>query len=193
MIAADLAKKGYRIAFPFGDSWDYDLLAFIDQPGIQAINRIQVKYTESTAGLIILKPRTHSVHAGVVSVTKKYTANLIDVLAAYDNTTEQCFYIPATEFGEGMSEFRLRYSNEQKNPRIRLVDNYRTPRLNQLEGVVQRLSRLPVTQKIASSNLVILVKLVHDDGGSCQFESGTGRERRKMQALTVRKAETIEP
>jgi Holliday junction resolvase-like predicted endonuclease len=43
LVAADLVRRGYKVALPFGEDWDYDLI--VDRDG--RLERVQVKYTES--------------------------------------------------------------------------------------------------------------------------------------------------
>jgi hypothetical protein len=40
MVAADLRGRGFKLAFPFGEDWDYDLI--IERAG--KLERVQVKY-----------------------------------------------------------------------------------------------------------------------------------------------------
>ena len=28
MVAADLMRRGHKVAFPYGEDWDYDLIVF---------------------------------------------------------------------------------------------------------------------------------------------------------------------
>ncbi len=51
MVAADLVRRGYRIAFPFGEDSDYDLI--VERDG--RLERIQVKYTESRDGVVLVR------------------------------------------------------------------------------------------------------------------------------------------
>jgi PD-(D/E)XK endonuclease len=117
-VAADLLARGYKIAFPYGEDWDFDLI--VCRGG--RLERVQVKYTRSDGGRLVVRCRSHSLTNGKVRRTKRYTAQLIDWLAVYDAATKQVFYIPAGELGAGMSEMTLRL---------------RPARNNQLRGVRQ--------------------------------------------------------
>ena len=43
MVAADLLRRGYKIAIPYGEDWDYDLILSRDGQ----LERVQVKYAAS--------------------------------------------------------------------------------------------------------------------------------------------------
>lgn len=102
-VAADLMKHGYKVAIPFGDSWDYDLIVM--KPSLRTL---QVKYVESNSKVVEVRCRTHSVTRGRVIKTKTYTAEMIDGLAVYDRTTDRCFYIPVKDvIGKQLISFRL--------------------------------------------------------------------------------------
>jgi Holliday junction resolvase-like predicted endonuclease len=103
-VACDLRDRGYRIAIPFGEESDYDLI--IDRDGF--VERVQVKYTESDGVVIEVNCRSNSLTNGKVRSVKRYTAATIDWLAVYDRTTDRCYYIPASELGEGRDRVSLR-------------------------------------------------------------------------------------
>src|SRR4051812_749121 len=113
MIAADLLRRGYKIAIPYGEDWDYDLILCRDEK----LERVQCKHTRSNGGVVVVKCRSHSLTNGRVRATKHYTAATIDWLAVYDATTERCYYVPATQLGSGMAEMRLRLVPTRNNQR----------------------------------------------------------------------------
>jgi hypothetical protein len=104
MVAADVLRRGYRVAFPFGEDWDYDLIVCRGA----ALERVQVKYAASHDGILEVRCRSHSLTNGRIRATKHYTSSTIDWIAVYDATTGGCFYVPATELGEGRSLLHLR-------------------------------------------------------------------------------------
>ena len=79
-VACDLVAKGYRVAIPFGEDSDYDLV--VDREG--NLERVQVKYASSATGVIQVRCGSHSLTNGKVKRTKRYTAGSIDWLAVYD-------------------------------------------------------------------------------------------------------------
>ena len=122
MVAADLRRRGFKLAFPFGEDWDYDLI--IERAG--KLERVQVKYSKSDGVTIVVRARSHSLTNGKVRSVKHYTAATIDWLAVYDPTSDCCYYVPAAELGEGRSTLTLRVAptrNRQRR-RIRLATDY---------------------------------------------------------------------
>ena len=103
-VAHDLVRRGFRVAFPYGEDCNYDLI--VDRG--DSLERIQVKYHRSDGAVIVVRCRTHSLTNGKVRVVKHYTSAIIDWLAVYDRTTSRCYYVPASELGDGRSIMHLR-------------------------------------------------------------------------------------
>jgi hypothetical protein len=113
-VAADLIDRGCRISIPFGEDCDYDLIA--DYEG--RLHRVQVKYTQSDGHMILIRCRSHSLTKGKVRVTKLYTSKMVDWIAAYDRTSDRCYYCPSWELGDGRAELRLRLQPARNGQRI---------------------------------------------------------------------------
>ena len=66
---------------------------------------------------------------GRVRVTKRYTAKMVDWIAAYDCTTERCYYLPSRELGAGRALLTLRLQPARNGQRIgiRDADDYTAP------------------------------------------------------------------
>jgi hypothetical protein len=124
-VAADLRARGYRIAIPYGEDWDFDLILCRDDG---AFERVQVKYVRSDGCVIEAPCRSHSLTNGKVKTTKRYTAAVIDWLAVWDATTNCCFYVPAAELGSGMNILSLRLTPTRNHQvrRIRPAERYTT-------------------------------------------------------------------
>lgn len=118
LIAADLVKRGYRVAFPFGEDSDFDLIFW--RPPDLKLERVQAKYTTSDGHVIAVRPRSHSLTNGKVRATKHYTSKTIDWLGVYDATTDTIVYVPADELGDGMSVMHLRLTAARNNQRLRI-------------------------------------------------------------------------
>lgn len=103
-VAADLRRRGFGVAIPFGEDQDFDLILIRGS----RLDRVQVKYTRSDGRVIQVKCRSHSLTNGRVRKTKHYTAQTIDLLAVYDDTSQRCYYVPAGELGAGRSTLSLR-------------------------------------------------------------------------------------
>jgi len=123
MIAADLIRRGYRIAIPYGEDWNFDLILCRDELRLE---RVQCKYSTSNGICVVVRCRSHSLTNGRVRATKRYTAAMIDWLAVYDPTTDRCYYVPSTELGDGMNVMHLRLTPARNNQRrrVRLASNY---------------------------------------------------------------------
>jgi hypothetical protein len=73
-VATDLLGRGYKIAIPYGEDWDFDLI--FERDG--QLERVQVKYTRSNGEFVAVRCRSHSLTNGRVRRTKHYTAAMID-------------------------------------------------------------------------------------------------------------------
>jgi hypothetical protein len=122
-VAADLRRRGYRIAFPYGEDWDFDLILCRDNG---ALERVQVKYARSDGRVITVRARSHSLTNGKVRATKRYTATTIDWLAVWEPRLDRCFYLPAAELGDGMNMLHLRVAPTRNNQLrgVRLAERY---------------------------------------------------------------------
>jgi hypothetical protein len=122
-VATDLRDRGYKIAFPYGEDWDFDLILCRDNG---ALERVQVKYARSDGSIILVRARSHSLTNGKVRATKLYTAAMIEWLAVWDATSDRCYYIPAAELGDGMSLLTLRIAPAKNGQRlgIRVAERY---------------------------------------------------------------------
>jgi hypothetical protein len=121
-VASDLRARGHKIAFPFGEDWDYDLI--VEREGI--LERVQVKYTKSDASIVYVRCRSVSLTNGKVRQIKKYTAKTIDWIAVYDETTDRCYYVPAAELANGRDLLSLRLTATKNNQRsgVRFAEDY---------------------------------------------------------------------
>jgi hypothetical protein len=134
-IAADLSARGYRIAIPYGEDSDYDLI--VERDG--HLERVQVKYVRSEGVLAEANCYSNSLTNGKVIRKKRYTALTIDWLAVFDASTGRCFYVPASELGEGRSSISIRLAPAANNQAIgiRNADDYEgfPPRVTQLSAL----------------------------------------------------------
>jgi hypothetical protein len=105
-VARDLVRRGYRIAIPYGEDWDFDLI--FARPGSDKLERIQVKYAVTRGQVIPVRCRSSSLTNGKVRKIKRYTAETIDWIAAYCPDTDRCYYVAAIELGNGRDEISLR-------------------------------------------------------------------------------------
>ncbi len=113
-VASDLLQQGHRVAIPFGEDWDYDLVLYRDGK----LERVQVKYVKSNGEVMCVRCRSHSLTGGRVRSVKRYTAAMVDWIAVYDETVDACFYIPSTFLGEGRSMMNLRHVPTRNGQRV---------------------------------------------------------------------------
>jgi PD-(D/E)XK endonuclease len=124
-VATDLVERGYRVAIPFGEDNDFDVILIREE----RLERVQVKYTESSGNFVDVRCTSLSLTNGKVKRRKKYTAATIDWIAVWDRTTDRCYYVPSHELGEGRSGIRLRIAPTQNGQRIgiRYASDYEEP------------------------------------------------------------------
>ncbi len=91
MIFADLQRQGHGVAIPFGHDLPFDLIVMRKEDG--ALEKVQCKYTRSNGVVVIARVMSNSAW-----VTHRYTKDEVDWIAVYDATTDQCFYIPSSEW-----------------------------------------------------------------------------------------------
>jgi hypothetical protein len=128
-VARDLVRRCFRIAIPYGEDWDFDLV--FARPGSEKLERVQVKHATPRGDVIPVRARSSSLTNGRVRRVKRYTAQTIDWLAVYCPLTDRCYYLHASELGAGRDEVSLRLAparNGQKKG-IRYAEDYLDPRL----------------------------------------------------------------
>lgn len=100
MVVAEAAKRGYKVAVPLGEDWRYDLIVL--RRG--KLERVQCKYTKSDGKVVTVRCRSINNWNEI-----RYNQNDIDWLAVYDQTTNKCYFVPASMLGEnGRSQMNLR-------------------------------------------------------------------------------------
>jgi hypothetical protein len=122
-VATDLRARGYTIAIPYGEDWNFDLILCRRDDKLE---RVQVKYARSDGCVIEVRCRSHSLTNGKVRATRYYTASMIDWLAVWEPVLDRCFYVPASELGTGMNVLALRLTPTRNGQvrRIRMAEHY---------------------------------------------------------------------
>ena len=125
-VACDLVERGYRVAIPFGEDCDFDLV-FWETP--ERLERVQVKHARVRDGVIPVWCRSNSLTNGKVKRIKRYTARTVDWIAVYEPETNSCFYVHASELGDGRDMLSLRVAPTRNGQVIgvRYADDYRDP------------------------------------------------------------------
>jgi hypothetical protein len=123
MVIADLRKRGFGVAIPFGHDVPFDVILYRKDTG--TLERVQVKYTESDGKVIKVKCRSASDW-----VEYRYTADDVDWIAVYDATSDRCYYMHSSDF-DGRCQLHLRLvppANGQSS-RIRWAQDHLDPEL----------------------------------------------------------------
>jgi PD-(D/E)XK endonuclease len=115
MVAADLRRRGYKIAIPFGEDCDYDLI--VDRHGV--LERVQVKHATSDGCTVFVRCRSHSLTNGRVRATKHYTAATVDWIAVWESTASVAYYVPSAVF-DGFTYLTLRLAPPRNNQGLRV-------------------------------------------------------------------------
>jgi PD-(D/E)XK endonuclease len=126
-VARDLVRRGFRIAIPYGEDWDFDLI--FQRPESDRLERVQVKYATERKNVIPVRTRSASLTNGKIKRYKLYTAKTIDWIAVYSPNTDACYYVHASELGHGRNEISLRLTptlNCQLKG-VRYADDYVDP------------------------------------------------------------------
>jgi hypothetical protein len=122
MVLADLRRKGYGVAIPFGHDLPFDLV-LIRRSG--ELERVQCKYTESDGRAIDVRCGSSSAW-----VRHTYDATEVDWLAVYDATTSRCYYLHSSAWA-GLARPRLRLVPPANGQRagVRWADAHLQPEL----------------------------------------------------------------
>ena len=100
MVLADLQRKGYGVAIPFGHNLPFDLILI--RPTTGSLERVQCKYTESDGRALDVRCASTSAW-----VHHTYAPNEVDWIAVYDATTSRCYYVHSSIWG-GLTRPKLR-------------------------------------------------------------------------------------
>ena len=100
MVLADLQRKGYGVAIPFGHDLPFDLILIRKDTG--GLERVQCKYTKSDGRVVDVRCQSSSAW-----VQHTYGAHEVDWIATYDATTDCCYYVHSSTWA-GLTRPRLR-------------------------------------------------------------------------------------
>lgn len=125
MVLADLRRKGYGVAIPFGHDLPFDLVLIRKDRG--ELERVQCKYTESDGRAIDVRCASHSAW-----VRHTYGPHEVDWIAVFDATTSCCYYVHSSTWA-GMARPRLRLE-PAANGQLKGVRWARAHRYPELDG-----------------------------------------------------------
>lgn len=104
MVIADVLKRGYQVAKPYGQDWRYDLIVLRNNK----MERVQIKIANHQDNAIKVRCRYNT---GKGRHAKKYTKEMIDWIAAYDQVNNRCYYVPSSvleKMGPRASSIRIK-------------------------------------------------------------------------------------
>lgn len=112
-VATDIARRGHRVAFPFGEDWRADLMVLRHGD----LERIQVKHCRSDGEVLHVRSYSSTITAGKPVRVNKYTPDEVDWLAVWDATTDVCAYVPSSVFVGGRWSISLRLTPARNGQR----------------------------------------------------------------------------
>jgi hypothetical protein len=139
MVLADLQRKGYGVAIPFGHDLPFDLILIRKDTG--ALERVQCKYTRSDGKSLDVRCQSSSAW-----VRHTYSSDEVDWIAVFDATTDCCYYVHSSIWS-GLARPRLRLVPAANGQRTgtRPAEEYLYPELGRrvvLSGAPEQLVML---------------------------------------------------
>lgn len=119
IIFADLQRQGHGVAIPWGHDLPFDLIVVRKEDG--ALEKVQCKYTRSDGRVTFAKVTSTSAW-----VHHRYTKDEVDWIAVYDASSDQCFYLPSSEWdGQILVNLRLAPTANGQAKRVRFARDFR--------------------------------------------------------------------
>ena len=128
-VARDLVRRGFRIAIPYGEDWDFDLICSATRTWRARARAGQARDGEERSTPV--RCCSHSLTNGRVRKTKRYTAETIDWLAAFDPVSDRCYYIPAASSATAADGITLRL-DPARNNQVARASRYRPRPISRL-------------------------------------------------------------
>ena len=123
MVLADLHRKGYGVAIPFGHDLPFDLILIRRQTS--TLERVQCKYTESDGRSLDVRCQSNSAW-----VSHTYGPHEVDWLAVFDATTDRCYYVHSSTWaGLARPKLRLAPAGNGQRKGTRPAETYLYPEL----------------------------------------------------------------
>jgi hypothetical protein len=119
--AVALARAGYIVSKPLGDSYRYDLI--IDDG--ERLARVQVKTGRLHAGAVKFNCSSSHSHRGG-SASRAYRGE-IEFLAVYCPETGETYLVPEADLGNTKMHIRIKPTTNQQSRNINWAQTYRLP------------------------------------------------------------------
>ena len=117
-VAADLTRKGFRVAFPFGD-WHCDIIATKDE---KVFYRFQVKSASYKDGSVVI----HTHHPVSRDGSRRaYTSDECDWIVGYWPEGQTCYYVPVDKnLPKTGVKLRIAEAKNNQSEGIRWAEDY---------------------------------------------------------------------
>ena len=106
--------KQWTIATPFSEENRYD---FLVDKGEGRIDRVQVKYArpDSAGDTMVFNTASVGRNRDGRCYRTPYSESEVDVIVAYYEPLDKCFYVPLSNMKAGQKEMRLRFTETKNN------------------------------------------------------------------------------
>jgi len=115
IVAQQLLKRGWHVAFPYGENLKYDLVA--EKEG--EFKRIQVKAVFSRKGVLHINCRSSNNWSVV-----HYKSTDFEILAAVDLETSKVYFIPSNRLRKSLIDLRLTPTKNCQKKRINFANDF---------------------------------------------------------------------
>ena len=126
-VARDLIRRGFRVAIPYGEDWDFDLI--FARPGSERLERVQVKHAIAHDG--VDRGSCHSASLTNGKVRRSSATRLRRSTGSRRSTRSPtaAYYVSADELGSGPQRVSLRLTPPAEQPAQRhpLRGRYQDP------------------------------------------------------------------
>jgi len=115
IAAQELLRRGWHVAFPYGENLKYDLI--IEKDG--DIKRAQVKTVMPKNGVLHINCRSSNNWSVV-----HYDKNDFEVLIAVDLNTSKVYFIPSKKIGRNLINIRIEPTKNFQKKGINLAQSF---------------------------------------------------------------------
>lgn len=114
-VASRLLRDGWHVLIPVGENTRYDLV--VEKEG--RFVRVQVKYATPKNGALPV----NCCSSNNWSVLQ-YTADEIDVIAAYDSVSKEIYFIPVEQIRKGHMKLRIEPPRNNQRLKVRFASDF---------------------------------------------------------------------
>lgn len=115
IAAEEFLRRGWVVAFPFGENQRYDLI--IERDGLY--KRVQVKAVYPRKGVLHINCRSSNNWS-----VKSYSAEDIDLIAAVDLENEEVYFIGIEQVHKALFDLRIVPTKNQQKKKVNFAKNF---------------------------------------------------------------------